>query len=157
MGFQLGEKSGDLCRWVSDAWWKEQTEKYGVENTQEAMKLYEAQIKAFNPHLIDFMQGIADGAAPWLKESPYATVSTNYERVLCVNIYDEWNKKHPAPPYPWKTSTTVTESMVKDPEENEHFGCASFAAVGVPLKERVTSSQKWWNNTHQKRGNYSCT
>jgi len=152
MGLQLGEKSGDLCRWVSDAWWKEQTEKYGVENTREAMKLYEAQIKAFNPHFIDFMHGIADGSAPWLEESPYATVLTNYERVLSVNIYDEWDKKHPAPPYPWRNSTTVTESNVMDPDENEYFGCASFAVVGVPLKERGNRSQKWWNKTPTKNG-----
>ncbi len=109
MGFQLGEKTGDLCRWVSDARWKEQTERFGVENTREAMKRYEKQIEAFNPHLIEFMHGIANGSAPWLKASIYAAVSTNYERVLCVNIHDEWNGKHPAPPYPWRESTTVAK------------------------------------------------
>ncbi len=150
MGLQLGEKSGDLCRWVSDARWMESTAQFGVENTQEAMKLYEAQIKAFNPGLIDFMQGIAEGSASWLKESSYAAVSTDYERVLCANIYDEWSMKHPAPPYPWKTSTTVTGSKGMSSQKDENYGCSSFAVVGVPLKEPVTASQTWWNKRPTK-------
>jgi hypothetical protein len=87
-----------------------------------------------------------------MNESKYAAVSTNYERVLCVNVYDEWSKKHPAPPYPWGTSTTGTESKVTGSRNNENHGCSSFAVIGVPLKEPRTSSQKWWNKTPTKNG-----
>lgn len=37
IGHQIGTKAGDLVRWVSDVWWKEHTEKYGLENTMKAL------------------------------------------------------------------------------------------------------------------------
>ena len=60
----------------------------------KAFDLYETQIKALDPGLVEFMKGLAEGSASWLDKSPYADPShalhgTNYQRVLAVNLWDE--------------------------------------------------------------------
>ena len=110
IGNQVGEKAGDLVRWVSDVWWKEHTEKFGFDDTMRAMSLYEAQIAAFDSNLIKLMQGIADGAAEELEKSPYAKASSHYHKVLNTNIFDAWSWRHP-----------VTEKA---------GGCSAFATIG---------------------------
>ena len=101
MGKQYGKRSGDYARTVSDLWWKQECDYYGKVETLKAMKLYETQIKALNPDLVDYMHGIAEGAAEWLGKSIYADsknalYASDYERVLAVNIYDEWTMFHPS-------------------------------------------------------------
>ena len=95
IGHQVGTKAGDLVRWVSDVWWKQHTEQYGLDNTMKALPLYEAQIAALNPELIQFMKGIAKGAEVELDKSPYAKSSSHYEKVLNTNIFDAWSYRHP--------------------------------------------------------------
>ena len=101
MGVQYAQRSGDSTRCVSDIWWKAECEMFGKAETLKAMKLYESQIAALDPNLVDFMKGIADGAEPWLSQSQYADknhplYATGYERVLAVNIWDEWAMIHPS-------------------------------------------------------------
>jgi hypothetical protein len=45
--------------------------------------------------------------------------------------------KHPTPPYPWRTSTTATESKITGSKTDENYGCSSFAVIGVPLKDAL--------------------
>ena len=100
MGKQFGERAGESTRFVSDIWWKAECDLWGKIETLKAFRYYEAQIEALHPGLVEFMQGISQGAAPWLNESPYAAPdhplhAPNYERVLAVNLWDEWTMQHP--------------------------------------------------------------
>ena len=117
IGQQIGEKSGDLVRWVSDVWWKDHMETWGFDDTVEAMARYESQIAALSPDLIRFMHGIADGAAGELDKSPYAKARSHYHKILNTNIFDAWSWRHPAA-LPWKTG-------------NEKGGCSSFVTIGA--------------------------
>jgi len=121
IGVQIGEKAGDLVRWVSDVWWKEHVEKWGFEETMNAMPLYEAQIAALNPNLIEFMEAIAEGAADELDKSPYAQASSHYEKVLNTNIFDAWSWRHPTDDkIPWKNARDSSDTI----------GCSSFVTIG---------------------------
>ena len=117
IGNQVGAQAGDLVRWVSDVWWKEHTEKWGFDDTMQAMSLYEAQIAALSSDLVKFMQGIADGAAEELEKSPYAQASSHYHKILNTNIFDAWSWRHP------------TSSHRPVPEEAS--GCSSFVTMGT--------------------------
>ena len=116
IGHRVGTEAGDLVRWVSDVWWKEHTETFGVGDTMRAMPLYEAQVAALNPELIRFMEGMAEGAAGELDRSPYAKASSHYHKVLNTNIFDAWSWRHPLS-LPWKNG-------------GDAGGCSSFATVG---------------------------
>jgi hypothetical protein len=116
IGYQVGTKAGDLVRLVSDVWWKEHVDNFGVADTIKAMSLYESQIEAFNPELIKFMEGIADGAEEELEKSPYAHASSHYQKILNTNIFDEWSWRQPKP-LPWKKAS-------------ENIGCSSFVTIG---------------------------
>ena len=117
IGHQVGAKAGDLVRWVSDVWWKEHTEKFGLEDTTKAIAFYEDQIAALSFGLVELMQGVADGAANELKKSPYAEDSTNYYKILNTNIFDAWSWRHPAA-LPWKSDMDGRD------------GCSSFVTIG---------------------------
>jgi hypothetical protein len=100
IGRQLGEKAGEDTRFVSDIWWNDECELWGKAEILKAFTLYESQIEAFQPGLIDFMKGIAEGASAWLDQSPYANPehklhATNYQRVLAANRWDAWTMMHP--------------------------------------------------------------
>jgi len=71
MGRQFGERVGESTRYVSDIWWKDICESFGKEETLKAFELYTAQIAALDPGLVEFMQGLAEGAARWLDESAF--------------------------------------------------------------------------------------
>ena len=126
MGHQVGTKAGDLVRWVSDVWWKEHTQTYGFNDTMQAMSLYQEQVATLNSDLIQFMQGVADGAAEELEKSPYAKASSHYHKVLNTNIFDAWSWRHPTA-LPWKkgeiASTNGTMSSACP-------SCSSFVAIG---------------------------
>ena len=118
IGYQIGAKAGDLVRWVSDVWWKEHIEKFGFNDTMQAMPLYEDSIAALSSDLIKFMQGIAEGAGEELDKSPYAQDSSHYHKVLNTNIFDAWSWRHPTT-FPWKDSPTSGGN-----------GCSSFVTLG---------------------------
>ena len=119
IGYQVGTQAGDLVRWVSDVWWKEHTEKFGFDDTMQAMSLYEAQIAALSSDLTEFMQGTADGAAEELQKSPYAQASSHYHKILNTNIFDAWSWRHPTA-LPWRNGS-----------ETQTGGCSSFVTIGA--------------------------
>ena len=132
MGKQFGERSGEANRYVSDTWWKAECELWGKAETLKAFELYEDQIKALEPGLVDFMRGISDGASRWLDQSPYADLNhplyaTNYQRVLAVNLWDEWTMQHPGN-FPDGSSTFG--GSVDTPPRTCVAGCSAFAARG---------------------------
>jgi hypothetical protein len=115
MGEELGARAGDKVRCTSDIWWGKICQAKGKADTLKAMKLYEAQIAALDPGQIDFLKGIASGAAPWLNQSIYASTrndffAENYWRVLTSSIWDCWY---------WGT-----------PQFPVAGGCNSFAVLG---------------------------
>jgi hypothetical protein len=132
MGVQYARRSGDATRCVSDIWWKAECVMFGKAETLKAMKLYEAQIAALDPNLVDFMRGIAEGAEPWLSQSIYADknhplYATAYERIMAVNIWDEWAMIHPSK-FPDGSSTFG--GTKKAPPVTGMVGCSAFAARG---------------------------
>jgi len=132
MGKQFGEKSGKSTGYVSDIWWKEMCKLWGKEETLKAFKLYEAQISAFDPHLVEFMKGISDGASRWLDKSPYSDkdnpfYATNYQRVLAVNLWDEWIMLHPRM---FPDGSGTFGGSRKAPAETCVAGCSAFAVRG---------------------------
>ena len=132
MGRQFGERSGEMTLYVSDIWWEDTCRMWGREVSLKAFGLYEAQIEALDSGLVEFMEGLAEGAAPWLDQSPYADpqhplYGTNYERVLAVNLWDEWSMMHPGK-FPDGTSTFG--GLRKAPDRTCVAGCSAFAARG---------------------------
>lgn len=120
IGHKVGDKAGNLVRWVSDVWWKEHVDKFGFDDTMQAMSLYEKQIAAMSPDLIKLMEGIADGAARFLDKSPYTQASSHYHKVLNTNIFDAWSWRQPAS-FPWKS---------------DRGGCSSFVTIGDEVNKR---------------------
>jgi len=114
IGHQAGSRAGDLVRWVSDVWWKEHMDRFGLDDTMQAISLYEAQIAALSSELVDFMRGLANGAAPELDKSPYARVSSHYHKIVNTNIFDAWSWRHP----------------VRPGGRPGDVGCSSFVTVG---------------------------
>jgi len=142
MGKQFGERSGEATRYVSDTWWKAECELWGKAETLKAFQLYEDQIKALEPGLIDFMRGISEGASPWLDQSPYADFNhplngTNYQRVLAVNLWDEWTIQHPGN-FPDGSSTFG--GSADTPPQTCLAGCSAFAARGKATRQNKVIS-----------------
>lgn len=132
MGKHFGEGAGESTRYVTDIWWKAMCELWGKDETLKAFKLYEAQITAFDPNLVDFMKGITDGSSSWLNQSPYADTkhplySSNYQRVLAVNLWDEWTMQHPEK-FPDGSSTYGGSRRA--PTNTCLAGCSAFAVRG---------------------------
>lgn len=116
IGESLGARAGDKVRVTSDIWWRNICSCKGKTDTLKAMKLYEEQIAILDPGQIDFLKGVAKGAAPWLSQSIYAELNhelfaDNYWRVLAASIWDCWY---------WGT-----------PEFPKQGGCNSIAMLGV--------------------------
>jgi hypothetical protein len=143
MGKQFGERSGESTRYVSDVWWKTMCEFWGKAETLKAFELYQAQIAIIDPSLVDFMRGISDGASPWLKQSPYADPNhsfhaTNYQRVLAVNLWDEWSMQHPGR-FPDGSSTFG--GSISAPPGTRPAGCSAFAVRGMAtMQDQVISA-----------------
>lgn len=134
IGRELGRRAGESSRWVSDAWWKQTCEMWGLEETLRAFELYEAQIAALDPGLLELMRGIADGSEPWLAASRFADEgdplhATAYQRVLAVNLWDAWSMMHPRE---FPNGTTTFGGTVDGPPVLPHMtGCSAFAARGA--------------------------
>ena len=132
IGHQIGTEAGDLVRWVSDVWWKEHTETYGIADTMQAMSLYETQIAALSSELIEWMRGIADGAAEELEKSPYAKANSHYHKLLNTNIFDAWSWRHPTT-YPWKSGNLAKANRST---LSVRPACSSFVAIGTGPNRR---------------------
>lgn len=88
MGYQYGERAGDLIIHVFDyslMLFKQRN--MSVEKVKEYLYRYLDQIEAYAPEMVEFMEGIAEGAAPMLKQSRYAEDLNDFEKILLVNAY----------------------------------------------------------------------
>lgn len=132
MGQALGARAGDGVRCTSDIWWKRVCDKKGKANTLKAMTRYEEQIAALDPNQIEFIRGIAKGAAPWLNQSPYADANhslhaENYQRIFAAGIWDCWLWGRP---------------------ELAEGACNSFAALGDATVDGKTVSTQSQHTRH---------
>ncbi len=144
MGREFGKRAGEETRYVSDIWWNDMCGMWGKAETLKAFALYEAQIAAFEPGLIDYMQGIAEGGAAWLDRSPYADPghplhATSYQRVLAVNIWDSWAMMHPRA-FPDGSSTFGGSRTPPAPALRQDAGCSAFAARGKAMGDGAVLS-----------------
>ncbi len=144
MGMQFGEGSGESTRYVSDIWWKAECELWGKVESLKAFELYEAQITAYEPELVQFMKGLCEGASPWLDQSPYADAdhelhATNYQRVLAANLWDAWTMMHPRM-FPDGSSTHGGKRNPPPPDQRCVAGCSAFAASGRATMDGITLS-----------------
>ena len=71
-GVQYGERAADLILITYNYSAQYYEEKLGLAHVQEDLRRYVAQLEAYSPQMIEFMEGIAQGAAKMLKKSPYA-------------------------------------------------------------------------------------
>ncbi len=88
MGYQYGERTGDLILNVfnySVDFFAQRNK--DINQLKTELKLYQAQIEAYAPEMMEFMKGIADGASWQLSESPYAEDMSDFEKILLVNIH----------------------------------------------------------------------
>jgi hypothetical protein len=134
MGKQFGLGAAESTRYVSDIWWKEECGLWGKAETLKAFELYQAQIAAYDPNLVEFMKGLCEGASLWLDQSPYADTAhelyaTNYQRVLAANLWDAWTMMHPRT-FPDGSSTHGGKRKPPPPERRGIAGCSAFAAWG---------------------------
>lgn len=144
MGRQFGEDAGESTRYVSDIWWKAECEQWGKTETLKAFDFYEAQIAAFDPHLVEFMKGLSEGASPWLDRSIYADpehelYASNYQRVLAVNLWDAWSMMHPRM-FPDGSSTYGGKRKSPPSEQLGVAGCSAFAARGKATEGDIVIS-----------------
>jgi len=144
MGNQFGAAAAESTQYVSDIWWKAECELWGKDETLKAFELYEAQIEAYDPGLVEFMKGLCEGASPWLDKSPYADpdhelYASNYQRVLAANLWDAWTMMHPRT-FPDGSSTHGGKRKPPPPEHQCVAGCSSFAARGKATMEGVVIS-----------------
>jgi hypothetical protein len=143
MGKQFGQRAGETTKYVSDTWWEAECQLWGKAETLIAFTLYENQIKALDPNLIDFMRGISDGASSWLDQSLYANPNhplycTNYQRVLAVNFWDEWTTQHPGI-FPDGSSTFGGSEDA--PLRACLSGCSAFAVRGnATMQNQIIST-----------------
>ena len=102
IGFQYGDRIGDNIRYVHDFLLNRTItkgdrtgNKLDLKHIMDDCKLYEKQAYALDPNLIDFTQGIAEGAAKFLKKSSYADKLSDYEKVLFINCFPSISLIHP--------------------------------------------------------------
>ena len=84
MGFQYGERAAYDIRANTDLQWSSTLSAIGgsSDELKRRIAVLKEQLELFSPETIKFIQGIADGAAPQLNNSPYATSSSNFERIF---------------------------------------------------------------------------
>ncbi|MCX6549777.1 MAG: C45 family autoproteolytic acyltransferase/hydrolase [Acidobacteria bacterium] len=88
MGIQYGQRAGDLVRLVFEGYYDQiLTTVQDPARIVPDARLFGDYHSKLVPEAVEFMKGIADGAAPELAKSTYAQIGTPYEKVLIINMY----------------------------------------------------------------------
>ena len=87
MGFQYGERAAKDIRANTEIEWPKSVKSCdgSIEEVKRRLGLYREQLELFSPQTVEFLQGMADGAAPQLSKSEIASDATNFERLLNLN------------------------------------------------------------------------
>ncbi len=95
---------------------------------------YDEQASYYAPEMLEFIRGIADGAARELDKSPYAGYFTNYQQVFLISCHSSLTFRHPPPeahePGVW-AATTLTEMASIPSTTMFSEGCSAFALAGT--------------------------
>ena len=88
MGFQYGQRAAYGTTENSDAVWAECLESCdnSIKEVKARLAKYLEQLNDYSPQTVEFLKGMADGAAVILDKSPFAKDSTNFERVFSLNV-----------------------------------------------------------------------
>lgn len=118
IGKQYGERAGDLIRMVYEGWYRELLP---IQGSPKVMAAYLDQQNAYYetllPEALEFMHGMAQGAAAELAASAFPAALTHFHKVLMINSY-----------YGLKGKPPVSESArFAAPEDGAH--CCSGAVI----------------------------
>jgi len=88
MGFKYGERADYDIRANTDVDWAASVKycKGSIEELKSRIEKYKEQVEFFSPQTIEFLKGMANGAASQLDKSEYAKEGTNLERIYNINI-----------------------------------------------------------------------
>jgi hypothetical protein len=100
MGIQYGQRTAkDIQKnfdWIWESilkqkasekylWSKGKTEEEKARHALESKRKSTAELSCLSPEIIEFIEGIAEGAAEELNKSTYANVCTNFEKITLIN------------------------------------------------------------------------
>ncbi len=146
MGKQYGERCPDMIRVQFEGMLpdiKFDTPPYT--HLKWDLAQYAEQISYFAPEMLEFITGIADGAASELNQSFYDAYFTNFEKVLFINCHSSLTFRHPPreahAPGIWASSKINQLASAQNIVEE---GCSAFAVVrkkGGAKDENTFSTQ----------------
>src|SRR5436190_37074 len=126
IGVQYGERAGDLIRMVFEGWFTEVVHIQGsAETVREYVHQQEQYYKALAPEALQLMDGIARGAKAELTRSAYASVLTDFEKILVINSYFGLQG---APPD--RDGATLQSRVEARPLVDETLGCSGAVILG---------------------------
>ena len=149
MGIQYGERAGDLMRIVYDGYYEEEYATVGdADLILTNARKFVAFLEMYCPEAVQFMQGMAKGAAPELEKSFYQ-VGNNFEKVVIINHYFAiprsigtlWKPGDPviAPELEEIIPSSTAELDYVD--EHDEMACSGMVVIGSldgPTKDRKT-------------------
>lgn len=147
MGVQYGEGAGEYVRIVYDALYAN-WRRSGLDPAKlpRVLDMYARETKKLSPELLQFMRGIAKGAAPELGTATHAQALDDYHKILFLNSLFEV-----VIPPAWRHVAELMDSK-KPPETDarfEPFASHSWAAFGSATTHGGgiaggTRDQPWW-------------
>ncbi len=147
MGVQYGQRAAKDIRNAGDAEWFNGLGKFDndPESIITLITAYEEQIYLLSPEMLDFMQGIADGAAPEMDKSVYAEQSSNYERVLNIQMDMLENTK-------FLDLITGETSASMTPEQEALYAYGADDCQGFWVTGPATADGKSYASRHSQGG-----
>lgn len=153
IGVQHAQRTGELIQlyfdWRFDA--TLDSLKVDVQHVVDDVRRYNVEVQKFSPQAVEFMKGIAQGAAPYLKQSKYAGALTDYEKILFMACEFCITYGHPGPeahfPLPGATGKSEhnsvkiaagrspLESTIKEEQEDS---CTAMVVLGTATKDKKT-------------------
>jgi len=134
MGVQYGERGAELILLEFDGMLPDiKFDTIPYTHLKSDLARYEEQASYYSPELLEFIRGIADGAATELNKSIYGQYFTNYEKVLFINCHSSLTFRHPLKedhaPGVWAASKMNEMASIQSTPIVEE-GCSAFAVIG---------------------------
>jgi hypothetical protein len=153
IGVQHAQRTGKLVQLYFDDRFAVAVKALGsVEHVVEDVRRYNVEVQKFSPQAVEFMKGIAEGAAPYLKKSKYASALTDYQKILFMNCEFCLMYGHPGPeahfpltgitgksehnPVQVAVGQLLLQSTIK--QEKQEDGCTAMVVLGTATKDKKT-------------------
>jgi hypothetical protein len=141
MGVQYGERAGDLIRMVFEGYYDQifasVKDQARIINDARNFGKYLDQLV---PEAVQFMQGIARGAAPELALSTYAAIGNNYDKILIINHYFA-TRRVSGTQYKWPGTVAAEPVDMATFVESDLPACSGVVVLGKldgPSKDKTT-------------------